>query len=188
MRLHAFLLLLATATANGAAARAAPVLDAPLPLSSTGEVTVARPVSDVFAALADPRAWPPLLSDVIRVEQEQRDPKSWRVVSKLLGHAHVLELTLERDRLVHFHVTDPGPGGKIVVDIRFEPLAADRTRVWYTMKTVLPLGLDNVFDDDFIRRAREKKIVGDLADIERRFGAVPAEQRREGAGDARRIP
>ncbi|MDP2342697.1 MAG: SRPBCC family protein [Deltaproteobacteria bacterium] len=188
MRLSTFLLLVATATAHGADARAAPALDDPLPLSSTGHVTIARPVSDVFAALADPLAWPRLLTDVERVERDRRDAKSWRVVSKLLGHAHVLELTLERDRLVHFHVTDPGPGGKLVVDIRFEPLAADRTRVWYAMKTVLPLGLDSVFDDDFIRRVREKKIVGDLADIERQFGEVPAEPRSEGAGDARPTP
>lgn len=165
-------------------ARAAPELAAPERLRSTGSVIVERGAGDVYAGLADPLAWPRILSDVERVERDRNDPKEWRVASKLLGHAHVVELTLERDRLVHFHVTDPGPGGSLVVDIRFEPLAADRTRVWYTMKTVLPLGLDSVLDEDFVRKAREKKIVGDLADIERRFNGA----RTEGAGDARPTP
>ena len=164
--------------------RAAPELAAPEPLRSTGSVVVEHGARDVFLALADPRAWPRILTDVQRVERDRDDPNAWRVVSKLLGHAHVVELKVEREHLVHFHVTDPGPGGSLVVDIRFEPLAADRTRVWYTMKTVLPLGLDSVFDDDFVRRAREKKIVGDLADIERRFN----EARREGAGDGTARP
>lgn len=167
MPLLAFLLL----TACAAGARAAPVFDEPQPLSSTASVVVERSSGAVFTALADPLAWPTLLSDVERVERDRDDARSWRVVSKLLGHAHVLELTVERDRLVHFHVTDPGPGGSLVVDIRFEPVTAERTRVRYSMKTVLPLGLDRVVDDDFVRRARDKKIASDLTDIERRFGA-----------------
>ena len=43
------------------------------------------------------------------------------------------------------------------------------------METALPLGLDSVVVDDFLRRTREKKIMVDLADIERRFGGVKKE-------------
>lgn len=159
------------------AARAAPVVTAPDPLTSTGTTVVAKPVAVVFAALADPSAWPRLLSDVERVVRVPGVPGEWRVASRLLGHSHVLELKLEPDRLVHFHVTDPGPGGALVVDINFEPRAGGSTQVRYTMRTVLPFGLDRVFDDDLIRKAREKKIYSDLADLERAFGVTPPADR-----------
>jgi hypothetical protein len=76
---------------------------------------------------------------------------------------------------VHFNVTDAGPGGVLEVDLRLLPSTiqgAPATLVEYTMRTRLPLGLDAVIDEDLVRRARERKILRDLADLEARFGGV----------------
>jgi hypothetical protein len=149
---------------------AAPQLASPAPRTSIGSVVVPARPAVVFAALGDPSAWPVLLSDVTRVERTENDPGSWRVLSKLMGHWHVVEMTLTRDALVHFHVSDAGPGGALDVDIALAPASAgEATRVSYTMRTVLPLGLGAVVDDEIVRRGREQKILRDLTDIERHF-------------------
>ncbi|MBI1948985.1 MAG: SRPBCC family protein [Deltaproteobacteria bacterium] len=137
--------------------------------------------AEVFAVLSDPLRWPSVLSDVERIEEEGRGRKgrapgqSWRVHSRLLGHCHVLELRREVPSLVHFHVTDAGPGGVLEVDLRLLPSTVDggpATRVEYTMHTRLPLGLDAVIDEDLVRRARERKVLSDLTDLEARFGGA----------------
>lgn len=154
-------------------AGATPQLAPHVPRTSSGTVVVPVRPSVVFDALADPPSWPALLSDVTRVERDKNDARSFRVLSKLIGHSHVVELTVKRDALVHFHVSDPGPGGALDVDITLEPISgAQATRISYTMRTVLPLGMSALVDDDLVRRVREQKIVRDLSDIERHFSKL----------------
>lgn len=159
-----------------------PVGKAPASARTTvGEVVLRAPPAEVFAVLADPLRWPTVLRDVERVEEHGRTRKghepgqSWRIHSLLLGHCHAIELRREIPSLVHFHLTDAGPGGVLEVDLRLLPANVDGapvTRVEYTMRTRLPLGLDAVIDDEVVRRARERKILRDLADLEARFGGV----------------
>lgn len=154
----------------GPSAAAPQMAASPAPRTSIGSVVVPAPPTAVFAVLGDPSAWPVLLSDVTRVERTESDPRSWRVLSKLMGHWHLVEMTLKRDALVHFHVSDAGPGGALDVDIALAPASAgEATRISYTMRTVLPLGLGAVVDDEIVRRGREQKILRDLTDIERHF-------------------
>lgn len=166
---------LAAALVSGAAGvRATPVFEKPSPGRSEAYVDVRAAPAEVFAALSRPDRWTSIFTDVQEVEQVPKAPsKTWRVVSRLIGHAHMLDLRVEASRLVHFHLTDPGPGGSLVVELKLDAMPAGGTRVRYSLLTILPLGLGAVFDEGFLRRHREHKIRIDLEDIERSFGVTP---------------
>lgn len=168
------LVLFAAVAVQAEASLATPEFAKPEPGRSEAYVDVRAPPAEVFAVLARVDRWRVVFSDVREVEPEPAQGRSrWRVVSRLIGHAHVLELRLEDNRLVHFHLTDPGPGGSLLVDLKLDSSPNGGTRVRYSLVTVLPLGLDRVFDEAFLRRHREHKMRVDLEDIERYFGGLP---------------
>ncbi len=139
--------------------------------ASVAVAHIAAPRERVFAALSHPSRWKAFLSDAVQVEPH--GPGQWRVTSRILGHAVVLALKTRAPSLVHCNVVDAGPGGALDIDIQLEDAPGRTTRIIYRLVTVLPLGLDHIVNDATLRRAREEKILADLADLERVFGALP---------------
>lgn len=181
MQTHLSWLLAVAAVTAGGAVHAAPsptIAERPHH-SSQGTITIDAPPAEVYAAMTDYALWPRFLTDVewTKVQGGGRRDGRIRMLTHSLGHEVTIQFDNIDNQAVRFKLVDGPPGARANGQYVLVPLdGGQRTRVDATlyMNVVGAPGL--LISDSKIKRLRQAKLRGDLADgareIERRHATA----------------